>query len=285
MSLLTPERVPVKVYKWDDVGAPVLDKSSGCMMDIFKSCLVTGYGTKEGAGWAMPFEDTGIKVLRPEVGSHTDFYLRLSSDSGTEIAAQVYLNMADANTGDLKLQCRTNFKYAKGQTTNKWILVASGRAFWFFAESGGPQRGVYYFTGDIVSYDSPNRAVYLHHSGGDSNTGNVYADPLFDAAASYTGGIVDGQLLHAQQTYSVRAVSCTDARIPHTQAKSAAPLIVYAGGVMHRITGIYAATAGGVDSNFDELKITGGESVIDVIVFSAAQDPTNYYLAKNEWVQ
>ena len=36
MSLLTPERVPVKIYRWDDASAPLLNKTAGCMQNIFK---------------------------------------------------------------------------------------------------------------------------------------------------------------------------------------------------------------------------------------------------------
>ena len=160
MSLLTPERVPVKVYRWDDEGAPVFDKTPNCMATIFKACLVTGYGDKEGAGWTMPFEDTsaGVKVLRPEIGPHTDFYLRLSEDAGTEMAAQVYLNMTDANTGDLKLQCNSAFKYGGNNTSGKWILIASPRGFWFTNEHAYQtnvslnKSGSFFYCGHTTAY-------------------------------------------------------------------------------------------------------------------------------------
>lgn len=179
MSLLTPERVPVKVYRWDDVGAPQLDKTPNCMATIFKACLVTGYGTKEGAGWTLPFEDTaaGVKVLRPAVSPHPDFDLRLSADTGTEMAAQVYLNMTDANTGDLKLQCATAFKYAKSKSSGRWLLIASPYGFWFFNEQqyGSFQAeycGSYFYVGVVASLRADvGDAIYLQHTGGSNNNG------------------------------------------------------------------------------------------------------------------
>lgn len=175
MSFLLPERVPVKVYRWDDVGAPALDKTANCVNTIFKACLVTGYGTKEPAGWTMPFEDVdaGVKVLRPEVAPHTDFYLRCSADTGTQMSAQVYLDMTDVNNGDLKLQCATPFKYATGINTGKWILIASSRSFWFFTNTSfndDAQRltysGTYFFCGDTVSLSDGQHATALLHSAG-----------------------------------------------------------------------------------------------------------------------
>ena len=95
MSLLTPERVPVEVYRWDDVGAPALDKTAGCMMAIFKACLVTGYGGKTSAGWTTPFEDVGSSVLKPKNSALSNFYLKLSADTGSQMDVVVYQTMTD----------------------------------------------------------------------------------------------------------------------------------------------------------------------------------------------
>lgn len=202
MSLLTPERVPVKVYRWDDVDAPQLDKTAGCMMTIFKACLVTGYGTKEPAGWTMPFEDTsaGVKVLRPEVGPHTDFYLRLFADTGTKMAAQVYLNMTNAHTGDLKLQCDGLFTYGRNVTSGKWVLIATTRGFKFFFESASVygsrvmnKSGGFFFVGDISGDITDVRATFLQHNVGAIDTEGDHVG-IFKA---YRGTYAPAKLLTA----------------------------------------------------------------------------------------
>lgn len=38
------QRVPVKVYRWDDEGAPQVESAAGSIKTILKACLVTGYG-------------------------------------------------------------------------------------------------------------------------------------------------------------------------------------------------------------------------------------------------
>ncbi|MBH0026274.1 hypothetical protein I6F53_04665 [Pseudoalteromonas sp. SWN29] len=43
----------VTVYRWDDEGAPQLDLNNGSMLQVLKKCLIDGYGTKQGAGWAL----------------------------------------------------------------------------------------------------------------------------------------------------------------------------------------------------------------------------------------
>ena len=175
MSFVNPEKLPVSVYRWDDENAPKLDKSAGCVSTILKACLVTGYGTKQGAGWTMPYEDlqAGVKVLRPPVSAEQDFYLRLSADNGSELTAQVYTAMSNINTGDLKLQCNTAFKYATAEITGKWLLLATTRGICFFnalnvqGGSDNTRTGAYFLCGDTAKNSIGDKGIYLKHSGGE----------------------------------------------------------------------------------------------------------------------
>lgn len=211
MSLLTPVKVPVKVYRWDDVGAPALDKTAGCVMTIFKACLVTGYGTKTGAGWTMPFEDTtqGVKVLRPAANPRADFYLRLSADTGAAITPQVYTSMTDINTGDLKLQCSTAYKYSSGGITGKWLLVVNPVGLWFSCETHNPELShakdflaSYMYMGFVTGASAENENMLLMHSGGTANNetsgianrtrpASYYVDPVaYSFASNMTSPVV-----------------------------------------------------------------------------------------------
>lgn len=64
MSLKHPVQYPVKYYSHADADAPQLANADGVIKTILKACLVTGYGTKEGAGWTALFEDAFRIVLR-----------------------------------------------------------------------------------------------------------------------------------------------------------------------------------------------------------------------------
>lgn len=64
MSLRNPVRYPVKYYSWQDTQAPQLSNADGVIKTILKACLVTGYGSKAGAGWTSLFEDDYRIVLR-----------------------------------------------------------------------------------------------------------------------------------------------------------------------------------------------------------------------------
>jgi hypothetical protein len=45
-------------YKSEDVGAPILNGTTGSLLNLLNQCLVNGYGTQPPAGWIKPFPDT-----------------------------------------------------------------------------------------------------------------------------------------------------------------------------------------------------------------------------------
>lgn len=64
----------VTIYRSTDVGAPTLPANSNYVkasyfMDIIKQCLVTGYGSKPGAGWTLRYEDTTANKRRLAVSN------------------------------------------------------------------------------------------------------------------------------------------------------------------------------------------------------------------------
>lgn len=288
MIMLTPEKLPVSVYRWDDVDAPKLDRTANCVSTIFKACLVTGYGTKQGAGWSMPFEDlqAGVKVFRPPVSAEQDFYLRLSQDSGRELTAQVYLNMTDINTGDLKLQCNTSFKYAKTVISGKWILIATQRHFWFLTEQFMNsdelnRRAVFFTCGDTVKNDvSGEKAIILHHSGGTFNESySLYDSPL--SATQNTSGdqtklAIKVYIPSTQVVYSIYANSAFNGSTNFSDALYASPLFISVNKKIYQLAGIYASSKGGVDSNFTIVDASFDNDDKRLITFSMSSTDSYY---------
>lgn len=189
MNLITTERVPVTVYRWDDAQAPVLDKMPNCVASIFKACLVTGYGSKQPAGWSMAYEDmtTNVKVLKPPVSPNATFYVRLSKDTGYEMTVQMYKDMTDINTGTLILQCATPYKYnsAKrgGGASGRWMMIATAGSAWFFTEvntyynqRAANLSGSHLYMGETCNNGGLAPNLCLLHTGGTSET---QADSFF----------------------------------------------------------------------------------------------------------
>lgn len=171
MSLLTPVKVPVNIYRSSDASAPLLDKNANCIVKILKACLVTGYGAKAGAGWTMSHEDiaTKTKVFEINSGVGEPLSLRIYNDTGQKANVQVAKNVINANTVTPVIECDTEFKYLGHITTGDWILIASDRAFWFFAPVAAGTKpvnrsGVYLFAGIVAGTTS--NAVLIKHTGG-----------------------------------------------------------------------------------------------------------------------
>lgn len=295
MSLLTPERVPVSVFKWDDVGAPQFDKNAGCVANILKTCLVTGYGNNSGAGWTAPFpsDPLGVTVLRPAISPHTDFFLRLSGDTGAQIAAKVYANMTDINNGDLKLECATPFNYAKTVTTDKWCLIASPRGFYFFCEQVGSgvnsnKKGSFFIVGDTKNDLVGRRHVFLQHTGGSATGGYSSllgvsdAQGAIDKSSSY---YVSGKLLiDTGEVKTIDAASFFQGTVEVTTGVSTSPLVLIANKEIVILPGIFASSNSAL-SNFDVTNMTNGNEVFKAINFgTSAYADSNFYVSSDHWV-
>lgn len=171
MSLLTPKRVPVKVYKWNDVGAPTLDKSLGCIGAILKACLVTGYGAKEGAGWTLTHEDLNskTKILGFDDMSSVPVSLRLGNENANTVAVQLVKDVVSANSATVVSECDTSFKFFSSKLTGEWMVIANAKGFWFFAQilhSHAPanETGVFLFASIVPG--TLSSAFIIKHTGG-----------------------------------------------------------------------------------------------------------------------
>lgn len=292
MSLLTPEKLPVKVYKWDDVGAPALDKTANCVTNIFKTCLVTGYGIKEGAGWTVPFEDANIKVLRPPESPHNDFYLKLSADTGTQMTAQVYQNMTSISNGDLKLQSDQPFKYNKAQQGTKWALIATSRGFFFFNNQyyvgTANQTGSYFYLNTNVS----NKGLlytYLHHAGGTADNGN-HVNPLSYQKDSYQSSPALSSpakiLLDNNSVVSAvpKSLSSYNGFGNVWNEFILSPIGFSLATDVFIMPWIYTSANGVTKNNFDVVTVADAESVRQMLVFGLGTNgESNFYIPTDYW--
>lgn len=194
MSLLTPEQVPVSVYRWDDVGSPVLDKTAGCVARIIKNCLVTGYGDKPSAGWTLTHENTSNHnmVFGFNNGANPPVFLRVYGDNGKKANVQLVKNVVSADSATMVVECDTAFTYLGAQTTGEWMLIASDRAVWFFAQvlanSKTPTRsGAYLFAGIVTGAESIG--FLIKHTGGAYGETDDDRLGITDVPAGYGAGM------------------------------------------------------------------------------------------------
>ena len=138
--MFNTERVPVKVYRWDDVGAPKLTTDAGAFKTVLKACLVTGYGEaenrKEPLGWeihqetetAAYFRSKHEKSSKPYLlvnGSSSGYYNSVSARFKVSAELQPHVDnnnvAAEAGNSVNELNCRYR---------RDWILIGTERAIW-----------------------------------------------------------------------------------------------------------------------------------------------------------
>lgn len=295
MSLLTLERVPVKVYRSDDAGAPALDKSSNCVSNIFKACLVVGYGTKESAGWTMPFEDASNKVFKPPSAPDADYYLRLSGDNGQQAKPQVYSNMSNTTTGDLILQCDSDFKYSVSPTTGKWLLVATEKSVYFFcaqtfeyASGIEGKTGSFFVCGVITGVsESTSNTLYLHHTGGTS------PQAAFSSMMAYYNGSINTQaglfvsgVMLNQLNISVPVIpEClVNGQTERSVLAHLSDIFILQDKKLYLIPGLTASFSGAAKNNLDAVDIVTTHSSKAVVFATSGHTNDNIYISTDYWV-
>jgi hypothetical protein len=154
----------ITVYRSNDVGAPVLTGTAGDFLNLIKTCLVTGYGSKEAAGWAESYTGTNKAVYRAPAGNR--FYLRIDDTSGQYPILRGYETMSaiDTGSGDFPLiaALSSGIRGIKSSTSDAvarpWILIAGTRAFYLWTGYGltsfttmSASVDILFF-GDLVSY-------------------------------------------------------------------------------------------------------------------------------------
>lgn len=158
----------VRIYQWDDAGAPELTGTAGSLIAILDACLVNGYGSKPAAGWSKPFSGTNAAAYR--AGGGTQSYLHVIDTSTTAAQLRGFVAMSDLGVGDDPFPKSTQsstgsyfYKSAAGTIARPWVLVADSKRFYLFGASAqttteGMQASSNLntnhamFFGDIVSY-------------------------------------------------------------------------------------------------------------------------------------
>ena len=141
-EMFNAERVPVKVYRWDDAGAPKVLPAEGDIKTILKACLVTGYGEnenrKEPLGWEILFENGNDACFRSKHDKSTKWALGVHGNveyGGCNVVA--LKNPVSAKKGEIEVAWESGgrkFAYANyngfdRQSQIKWVVVGHERTF------------------------------------------------------------------------------------------------------------------------------------------------------------
>lgn len=142
--------MPVTLYSSSDAGAPALrGNSPGDLINLLEKCLVSGYGSKAGAGWTMPYSGGNVAAFRQGAGSN-GMYLRVDDSqevaSGARAARCVaYESMSSIGDGSpspfpteaqvpggIYMTTSVPADFAGRNNARPWWLVADATGFWLY---------------------------------------------------------------------------------------------------------------------------------------------------------
>lgn len=118
--------VPI-FYKSSDAGAPAMVTTTpGTLAAVLDACLVTGYGSKPGAGWTIEYTAANRRVYRSPAGRR--FYCDLDDravDSWPWLTG--YINATGLSAGSNPYGSTAYYQRAA-----VWVIVADDRTFYSF---------------------------------------------------------------------------------------------------------------------------------------------------------
>lgn len=187
----------VRVYSSSDAGAPALrGNTPGDLINLLEKCLVTGYGSKAGAGWTKPYTGTNVAAFRQGAGSN-GMFLRVddTSTATSNRSAKVkgYEAMTDVDTGTpISFPTPTQSAdglywfthHGSGSVANPrpWRLIADEMFFYFMLStypesSNDTNYNECYAFGDIIPYkpgDTTHTVLLGSRSATGPNTSDYY---------------------------------------------------------------------------------------------------------------
>lgn len=174
---------PVTVYRWDDVGAPqVIDGKPSEYMNVFKKCLVEGYGSKAPVGWtvedeSLPEETPFLAIKNDELKGGSGGAMTFKAQNDNAITVITCQSALDYISKTEQSRVGAYFTIGAGSTgvhsANKWIIIASATAFYFLAlpeytmnrNYFGTYAHIMFFAGDIKSFYGADPARFVSLSG------------------------------------------------------------------------------------------------------------------------
>lgn len=157
------------LYSSLDSGAPVCNGLTGSFLTLLNKCLVSGYGSKAGAGWTKPFADSGsYGCFQNSSGSAMTVFINDTHGlTTTEAVAAGWEQLTSLTTavgtgiGQFPLPSQLlsgNVVFRKSGTadgtTRAWKIYADAYTFYFFvqSEAGTPLTYFSFWFGDFFSF-------------------------------------------------------------------------------------------------------------------------------------
>ena len=170
MSFLNPVSEPVKRFSSTDAGAPQINyaaRVAGDVKTVLKACLVTGYGTKAGAGWTTVNEVDHVAEFVSPSAVMSDY--RIGVDDSSASSTTWYYCYKDNRVNPAYNSPSKNLENIdKASTDNGWELIISNMGVCFIEVIKSPAVAakvgrITYFSqlkAAVSELDTPNIAFF-----------------------------------------------------------------------------------------------------------------------------
>lgn len=133
MSFLNPISEPVLMFSSTDASAPQINyaaRAAGDVKTVLKACLVTGYGSKQSAGWSIQNEtDFAAEFVSPSTAM-IDYVFGVDDNSNTKTTW--YYKYRTVLTTPSYSNPTKNFNYVDlSHANNGWRLIVTNRGLCF----------------------------------------------------------------------------------------------------------------------------------------------------------
>lgn len=133
MSFLNPVIEPVLRFSSTDAGAPQINynvRVAGDVKAVLKACLVTGYGTKAGAGWSLASEVTHVAEFASPSPAMSDYRICVD-DTSTTSTTWYYRYQNNISYPPRNVPQKSMSYVNKTSAENGWELIVTNRGMYF----------------------------------------------------------------------------------------------------------------------------------------------------------
>ena len=215
--MLQTTRYPVTLYTSEDAGAPQITSAAGALKTVLKACLVTGYGTKSGAGWEVLFEESNKIALKSADDKSTGAALHVADTAGRVAQVSLYQKTEGFEKGKAASERRAvSYAYS---TVQKWLLAACARGF-VFVSSQDSYSG-YLYLSDFPSLAAADTGNTLFLPQGRNQSGNYssFSPSGFNISPYQTTGVIlksaDGLVTGVEASFATAAAGAQYNDLPY----------------------------------------------------------------------
>ena len=215
--MLQTTRYPVTLYTSEDAGAPQITSAAGALKTVLKACLVTGYGTKSGAGWEVLFEESNKIALKSADDKSTGAALHVADTAGRVAQVSLYQKTEGFEKGKAASN-RRSVSYANS-TVQKWLLAACARGFVFV--SFQDSYSGYLYLSDFPSLAAADTGNTLFLPQGRNQSGNYssFSPSGFNISPYQTTGVIlksaDGLVTGVEASFATAAAGAQYNDLPY----------------------------------------------------------------------